>query len=261
MLNVNNISVCLNGKHLLNQVNFDVQQGDFMALLGGNGAGKSTLLKTIARSLPYCKGQVLFRGENIGHWSQVELSQYRAVLSQNTFLVFPMNVIDVVLLGRYPYTQGAKPKVKDVTIAYELLDLMGVAQYAEEDITCLSGGEQQRVHLARVLAQVWESSLANPKLLLLDEPTSNLDIAYQHILLELLEDRVQKHGLTVLAVLHDMNLAARYATQIALLKKGELLTVGTPEEVLTPGSIQDTFGVSSIIQTHPIFDCLQVSTY
>jgi iron complex transport system ATP-binding protein len=261
MLNVNNITVCLNGKHLLNQVNFDVQQGDFIALLGGNGAGKSTLLKTLARSLPYCKGQILFRGENLTYWSQVELSQYRAVLSQNTFLVFPMNVIDVVLLGRYPYTQGSKPKVKDVTIAYELLDLMGVAQYAEEDITCLSGGEQQRVHLARVLAQVWESSLANPKLLLLDEPTSNLDIAYQHILLELLEDRVQKHGLTVLAVLHDMNLAARYATQIALLKKGKLLTVGTPEEVLTPDSIQDTFGVSSIIQTHPIFDCLQVSTY
>lgn len=261
MLNINNISVCLNGKDLLKHINFDINQGDFMVLLGGNGAGKSTLLKTIARSLPYCKGEILFEGEGLGYWSQVELSRKRAVLSQNTFLVFPMNVIDVVLLGRYPYTQGGKPKVKDVTIAYELLDLMGIAQYAEEDITCLSGGEQQRVHIARVLAQVWESSPSNPKLLLLDEPTSNLDIAYQHILLELLQDRVQQHGLTVLAVLHDMNLAARYATQIALLKKGELLTVGNPQEVLTSDWIQWAFGVSSIIQTHPIFDCLQVSTY
>ena len=261
MLNINNITVCLNGKELLKQVNFDLHEGDFMVLLGGNGAGKSTLLKTLAKSLPSCKGQILFKGENLTYWSQVELSKQRAVLSQNTFLVFPMNVIDVVLLGRYPYTQGGRPRTKDVTIAYELLDLMGVAQYAEEDINCLSGGEQQRVHLARALAQVWDSSLADPKLLLLDEPTSNLDIAYQHILLELLEDRVQQKGLTVLAVLHDMNLAARYATQIALLKKGELLTVGTPEEVLTPDSIQRTFGVSSIIQTHPIFDCLQVSTY
>ena len=261
MLNINNITVCLNGRNLLKEINFDLDENDFMVLLGGNGAGKSTLLKTLARSLPYRKGQILFRGENLAYWSQVELSQQRAVLSQNTFLVFPMNVIDVVLLGRYPYTQGGKPNAKDVTIAYELLDLMGVAKYAEEDITCLSGGEQQRVHIARVLAQVWESSLANPKLLLLDEPTSNLDIAYQHILLELLQDRVQKHGLTVLAVLHDMNLAARYATQIALLKEGKLLTVGRPQEVLTTDWIQRTFGVSSIIQAHPIFDCLQVSTY
>lgn len=261
MLNVNNIRVCLNGKQLLNQINFDLGEGDFMVLLGGNGAGKSTLLKTLARSLPYREGEILFGGENLASWSQIELSQQRAVLSQNTFLVFPMNVIDVVLLGRHPYTQGGKPKVEDVAIAYELLDLMGVAKYAEEDITCLSGGEQQRVHIARVLTQVWGSSPDNPKLLLLDEPTSNLDIAYQHILLELLQDRVQKHGLTVLTILHDMNLAARYATHIALLKQGELLAVGTPEDVLTIDLIQDTFGVSSIIQTHPIFDCLQVSTY
>lgn len=261
MLNINTVSVSLNSKSLLRNIHFDLHQGDFMVLLGGNGAGKSTLLKTLARSIPYCKGQILFKGEDLSYWSQVELSQQRAVLSQNTFLVFPMNVIDVVLLGRYPYTQGAKPRTKDVAIAYEALNLMGLTKYAEEDITCLSGGEQQRVHIARVLVQVWESSADNPKLLFLDEPTSNLDIAYQHILLELLEDRVQKHGLTVLTILHDMNLAARYATQIALLKQGELLAVGAPEKVLTPNWIQQTFGVSSIVQAHPIFDCLQVSTY
>lgn len=261
MLNVNKVDVCLNGRDLLKQITFELQKGDFMVLLGGNGAGKSTLLKTLARSLPYRKGEILLGGKSLKNWSQVELSKQRAVLSQNTFLVFPMNVIEVVLLGRYPYTQGGKPKKEDVAIAYKLLDLMGVAKYAAEDITCLSGGEQQRVHIARVLAQVWESSPTNPKLLLLDEPTSNLDIAYQHILLELLQDRVQEDGLTVLAVLHDMNLAARYASQIALLKQGELLTVGTPQEVLTPSWIQQTFGVSSIVQTHPIFDCLQVSTY
>lgn len=140
MLNVNNISVCLNRKQLLKGINFDLDHGDFMVLLGGNGAGKSTLLKTLARSLPYHKGQISFKGEDLNYWTQIALSQQRAVLSQHTFLVFPMNVLDVVLLGRYPYTQGAKPNTKDVAIAYELLDLMGVAQYAEEDITCLSGG-------------------------------------------------------------------------------------------------------------------------
>lgn len=261
MLNVNNITVRLGGKYLLRQINLDLRQGDFMVFLGGNGAGKSTLLKTLARSIPYRKGNILFKGKDLASWSQVELSQQRAVLSQNTFLVFPMNVIDVVLLGRYPYTQGGKPNAKDQAIAYELLDLMGVAKYADQDITCLSGGEQQRVHIARVLAQVWESSASNPQLLLLDEPTSNLDIAYQHILLELLQERVQQHALTVLVVLHDMNLAARYATQIALLKQGTLLKVGTPQEVLTANWIQQTFGVSSVIERHPIFDCLQVSTY
>ncbi|BDS09320.1 heme ABC transporter ATP-binding protein [Aureispira anguillae] len=261
MLNINNITVHLGGETLLEQISFDIQQGDFMVLLGGNGAGKSTLLKTLARSIPYCKGQVLFKEELLGHWNQEELSRNRAVLSQNTFLVFPMNVIEVVLLGRYPYSQGRKPSVKDVAIAYEMLDLMGIAHYADVDITTLSGGEQQRAHIARVLAQVWESSPEHPKLLLLDEPTSNLDIAYQHILLELLQDRVQKHGLVVLTILHDMNLAARYATQIALLKQGKLLAVGKPEETLTPDWIMKAFGVSSIIQEHPIFDCLQVSTY
>lgn len=261
MLKIDTITVQLAGKTLLKHINFDVKRGSFTVVLGGNGAGKSTLLKTLAGNLPYHKGRITFKDRLLTDWRQDALARDRAVLSQNTFLVFPMTVIDVVLLGRYPHNQGQKPTVKDVATAYELLDLMGIAQYADQDITLLSGGEQQRAHIARVLLQVWESSEDNPKLLLLDEPTSNLDIAYQHILLELLEKRVQENGLVVLAILHDMNLAARYATDIALLKKGELLTIGTPKETLTPDWIMRTFGVSSIVQAHPVFDCLQVSTY
>lgn len=261
MLDIQDMSVCLDGKTLLKEINFDLEHGDFMVLLGGNGAGKSTLLKTVACTLPYCKGQIFFKEKLLSHWHEEKLAKHRAVLSQNTFLVFPMNVIDVVLLGRYPYNLGSKPSVKDVAIAYEILDLMGIAEYADVDITTLSGGEQQRAHIARVLAQVWESSAENPKLLLLDEPTSNLDVAYQHILLELLQKRVQNKGLVVLTILHDMNLAARYASKIALLKKGTLLTVGKPKDTLTPDWIMQGFGVSSIVQEHPIFDCVQVSTY
>ena len=262
MLGLNHIAVTINGRHLLKDVSFDLQSGDLMVLLGGNGAGKSTLLKTIANSLPLAKGQIDLMGKDLTDYSYENLAQVRAVLSQNINLVFSMKVLDVVLLGRYPFTKHRGiPTTQDVALAYEILDLMGVVAYAEQDITTLSGGEQQRVHLARVLAQVWDSQADNPKLLLLDEPTSNLDIAYQHILLELLEDKVQKNGLAVLTILHDMNLAARYATKIALLKQGQLLTVGHPKQTLTPDWIQQTFGVSSIVQEHPIFDCVQISTY
>lgn len=261
MINIQNISVQLNGKQLLRNINFEVGKGDFMVLLGGNGAGKSTLLKTIAGNISCHKGFVSFQNQPLKHWTTEALSTIRAVLSQNIVLVFPMKVLEVVLLGRYPYNQGRMPSTKDVAIAYETLDLMGVANYAETDINLLSGGEQQRVHLARVLAQVWESSPSDPQILLLDEPTSSLDIVYQHILLELLQKRVQSNALVVLAVLHDMNLAARYATHIALLKQGELLTMGTPKETLTPTWIKAAFGVSSVVQAHPVFDCIQISTY
>lgn len=262
MLNTNNVTLYRNGRTLLKNVSFELEQGDFMVLLGGNGAGKSTLLKTIANSLPLSyQGSVQLKEQDLYNWSAVGLARERAVLSQNIVLSFPMTVLDVVLLGRYPYEKGRHYSKESVAIAYEVLDLMGVLDYAEQDVMQLSGGEQQRVQLARVLAQVWESSLDDPKLLLLDEPTSNLDIAYQHILLELLQDWVQKRGLVVLTILHDMNLAARYANKIGLLKDGRLLHIGTPKETLTSHWIHQAFGVDSIVQEHPIFDCVQVSTY
>jgi iron complex transport system ATP-binding protein len=261
MIELQNVSLKFNRKFLLEDINLDIQKGDFVTLLGSNGAGKSTLLKVLGKSLSYHQGTINYQNISLKDWSAKEIAQHRAVLSQNIEFNFPAKIIEVVLMGRYPFCGNHAPTTKDVTIAYEALNEMGLALRAEQDISELSGGEKQRVQIARVMAQVWDCTPDNPKFLLLDEPTSNLDIAYQHQLLQLLQKKSKEKGLTTLAVLHDINLAAQYASKIALLKKGKLMDIGSPKEVLTQKAIKDTFGVSSIIHKHPIFDCIQISTY
>ncbi|MGH1334585.1 MAG: heme ABC transporter ATP-binding protein [Aureispira sp.] len=249
------------GRHtILRNINLELSAGQILTVLGGNGAGKSTLLRALAQQIPYQKGAIILQGQALKEWSVNGLAQERAVLSQYSTLVFPMSVIDVVLLGRYPFSKGA-PTTKDWAIVEDLMEHLGILKYAHKNILNLSGGEQQRVHLARVLAQVWDSTWENPKLLFLDEPTSSLDIAYQHELLQLVQEQTQENGLAVLAILHDMNLAARYASHVALLKKGQLIQQGIPSETLTNHWIQQAFGVAAVVQEHPIFDCLQISTY
>lgn len=261
ILQLNNISVCIAQKQILRGVSLDVQNGEILALLGANGAGKSTLLKTMAKHHRPNAGTIRFKGTALNAWPERTLSQHRAVLSQQVAMHFSMKVLEVVLLGRYPFVVGQKPSINDVAIAYEVLDIMGLADRAEEDILTLSGGQQQRVHIARVLAQIWDSSHEAPSLLCLDEPTASLDITYQQLLLQIVRSRCITHGLSVVVILHDINMAAQYADRIALLKQGRLLTVGTVEDVLTPDWIQESFGVSAYIQRHPVLDCLQVLMY
>ncbi|MCH2022539.1 MAG: ATP-binding cassette domain-containing protein [Saprospiraceae bacterium] len=261
MLSINNISVRLNNNLLLKDLSFKLEPNSLLVLLGGNGAGKSMLLKTIAKSIPLETGSIFFMNKNLKDWSSSDLSTNRSVLSQNISLNFSMKVIDVVLLGRYPYNKDGGSTPNDYKIAKEVLSILGLEGSTEKNILELSGGEQQRVQIARVLAQIWDSSNTNPKLLLLDEPTSNLDIVYQHILLDVLLKRVSKNNLSVIIVLHDINLAARYATHIGLIKDGQLIKIGETEQTLIPELIKTTFGVSSVIQKHPILDCLQVSTF
>lgn len=260
VLTARQLSVKLGSRTILQRINLDLQAGQLLTVLGGNGAGKSTLLKTLAQQIPYQQGSIEVQGKNLSQWTVTKLAQQRAVLSQHSSLVFSMLVIEVVLLGRYPFSQGS-PTTRDWELVEDLMEHLGIFKYAHYNILDLSGGEQQRVHLARVLAQVWDSTWDEPKLLFLDEPTSSLDIAYQHELLQLVQQQTEENGLAVFAILHDMNLAARYATHIALLKQGQLLQQGSPSETLTNHWIQQTFGVAAVVQEHPIFDCLQISTY
>jgi len=261
MLSLQNISVQAGQKKLLRTVNFKVKKGEVVILLGGNGAGKSTLLKTAAGSIAPHTGDIQLHQQALKDWKADELATNRAVLSQNISLTFPLQTIDLVGLGRYPYYRQGKPSHRDQQIIQEAMQLLGIADKAQQNILELSGGEQQRAHIARVLAQVWESTPQNPKLLLLDEPTSNLDISYQHILLKHLRQKAHKKGLASLVVLHDINLAAQYASKIALLKKGQLLIVDTPDKTLTPHWIKKAFDVPAVIQQHPVLKCIQVSTY
>lgn len=260
MLIVDALNIRFQQRQILRDISLDIQQGSFCVFLGSNGAGKSTLLKSIAGNLKY-QGSICYKNKQLRQWSTKKLATERSVLSQNIVLIFPMKVIDVVLLGRYAHKSAEDGGQKDRAMALELLQLLGIEQYAEENILHLSGGEQQRVHIARVLSQVWDSSPAAPKLLLLDEPTSNLDIKYQHLLLDLLKKRVKTNALTVIAVLHDLNLAARYASDLVYLKKGELLEFGPISKTLNSEIIQATFGVSSVIQKNPLLNCLQISTF
>lgn len=261
MIEVDNITVQLGSQKIIKDLSMTVEPGSFFVLLGANGAGKSTLLKTMAAHYSPVKGSISFKGSPLTEWNEHSLAKHRSVLSQQIVMTFSMKVIEVVLLGRYPYLEGKASGIKDVAIAYEVLDLMGLARQAEMDIMKLSGGQQQRVHIARVLAQIWTHTAENPAVIFLDEPTSSLDIVYQQLLFQLLQKRCVTHGLTVITVLHDMNLAAQYASHIALLKQGELVKMGLVEEVLTEEWIKETFGVSAFIQRHPILNCIQISMY
>ncbi len=260
ILQAQQLGVRLGGRTILQDIDLTVQAGEFLVVLGGNGAGKSTLLNTLSQQLPHKEGTLEFQGQALRDWSVAALAQQRAVLSQHSNTVFPMTVADVVLLGRYPFSKG-HPTPNDWALVEQLMRELGLLSYAHQNIQTLSGGEQQRVHLARVLAQVWDSTPDQPKLLFLDEPTSSLDIAYQQELLNSVRALTKQKGLAVFAILHDMNLAARYADRIALLHQGRLLQQGAPADTLTNHWIQQTFGVAAMVQPHPIFDCLQISTY
>lgn len=260
ILEVTGLTATLNGNPFLQNIHCSLHAGEILAVLGPNGAGKSTLLKAIAGSLPYQQGQVTILNKPLETWAVRDLAKYRAVLSQNWYFPFPMTVLQVVLLGRYPHCgqEAVQPAIMDV--AYELLEALGVKQYVEQDIRQLSGGEQQRVQLARVLLQIWTDK-PQPRLLLLDEPTASLDIVYQHQLLQYLTTEFIPKQLGILWIVHDMNLALQYAHSGLLLKKGTTVASGRIENVLNATNLRTTFEVEAHFYQHPILQCLQVSTY
>jgi iron complex transport system ATP-binding protein len=247
------------GRWLLDGVDLTLAAGEVLVLLGANGAGKSTLLKCLAGEILPEQGQVLLNGRALGRWRPADAARRRAVLPQASPLSFPFTALEVVLMGRIPHggLQGSAGAA-DLGIAAAALAATEVAHLAERRYTTLSGGERQRVHLARVLAQLWEPLPGGePQWLLLDEPTASLDLAHQHGVLTLARrwaaDPTARRG--VLVVLHDLNLAAQYAERIAVLKEGRLLISGTPAAVLTPGLIEAAFGLAVSVLPHPELDC------
>lgn len=252
------ISLKIKKQEILKGISWEAQAGQLTVIIGGNGAGKSSLLKVLTGQWKAESGKVYYGNKTINQYTQAELALKRAVLSQQIKLTFSMSVLDVVLLGRYPHVIHQVGR-RDKEIAMAMLEKMGMQDFAKREIFSLSGGQQQRVHMARVLAQISNSSKAEA--LFLDEPTASLDIHYQHSLLRMAKQVAQEMQITVIAVLHDMNLAAQYADYIAVMKKGHLVDAGTPDQILRKQLIKDVFGVESIIQEHPVLDCLQVITY
>lgn len=225
-------------RQVLHGVSLALEPGEVLALVGPNGAGKSTLLRTLCGDLAIASGSVTLDGAPLRTWSPRAVARRRAVLTQRPTLGAAFRIEDVVQLGRHPLGTSAQ---RDAAAVRRALVSVGMQRRARSLWTRLSGGEQQRVMLARVLAQVDGSERP---ILLLDEPTSALDLAWSHRVLELARS-LSGEGASVVVVLHDLGLAARYADRVAVLSEGRLLGLGTPRDVLTPDALARAWGVSA----------------
>lgn len=238
LLTVEALSFRVKAKALLEAVSFRAGAGEMIALVGPNGAGKSTLLKLLAKDLTPTQGRVELAGRPLQQWEAARAARVRAVLPQHNTLSFPFTVEEVVEMGRVPYRETRAATRQTVDWA---LEAAGMTNFRNRNYLTLSGGERQRVQFARVLAQVGLPDGRSVRCVLLDEPVAALDLAHQHNLLQTASG-LAKAGLCVIAVLHELNLAARYAHRLLLLHKGRLVADGTPTQVLTPQRLKDVYG-------------------
>ena len=245
MIKAEELCVTLRGRPILREVSVAVPGGALMAVIGPNGAGKSTLLRALSGELPPASGRVFLADRPLSQWSGQQQAQRRAVLSQQCTLAFPFAVLEVVLLGRTPHSAAAPTRfarLSDQLIARAALDLVGLGSRLHDSYDTLSGGQQQLCHLARVLSQIWEPPEDGVRCLLLDEPTASLDLRYQHLVLSRAQ-RLAREGAAVLAVLHDVNLAAQYADVLVVLQEGRVAAQGSPRQVLQPALLSAVFGI------------------
>ena len=225
---------------LLQDVSLQLEPGRLHAVLGPNGAGKSTLLKLLAGDLKPHTGGITLNGRDLQSWSMLERARQRAVLPQSEGLRFAFSVEQVVALGRLPCLRHNPDH--EAGIVRAALSAADAGHLAQRAYPSLSGGERARVQLARVLAQIWEPALPGGRYLLLDEPTASQDLAHQHACLKLVR-KFSTQGVGVLTILHDPNLALRYADDVTLLCCGEVLAQGTPAQVLTPDHLRRAYGI------------------
>lgn len=239
MIEVENVHFGVRNKSLLEAISFKVKPGEFWAVVGANGAGKSTLMKLLSKEIIPTQGKISFHEKDLKKYSLKELAQKRAVLAQQNVIMLAFTVHDIVLMGRYPF-YDAKPSQRDLSIVNHCLQKVGILHFKDRLYPTLSGGEQQRVQLARTLAQIWE---VRQGFILLDEPTAGMDLLHQYETFQLAREMSQK-GFGVIAVVHDLNFALQYADQVLMLKKGKMFAIGAANEVLTGENIRTAFGVS-----------------
>ncbi len=245
-----NISVQIGAKKILRNVSLQLNAGETIALLGTNGAGKSTFLKAMCGDVRISSGEIVLENRASRDWDYHTLARRRAVLSQHLELNFPFTVREVALLGRNPHIRGAESK-KDLEIVDEALRLVEAEHLADQTFPTLSGGERQRVHLARVLAQIWEKPRDSARYLFLDEPTASLDLAHQHLTLQTAR-QFAENGTAVLVVLHDLNLAAQYADKVLILQNGQTVAFDTPKNIFVSETIREVFGVDVYVTRHAV---------
>jgi iron complex transport system ATP-binding protein len=241
MIVATDLGIRIGGVSLLRDTAICVAPGSFVAIIGPNGAGKSTLLRALAGELPPAEGRVTLDGMAVVRLPRGELARRRAVLPQAVRLAFPMLVEEVVALGRTPHF-GAPTMKDDDQAGAAAIARAGIGPLCGRSYDTLSGGEQQRVNLARVLAQIWTREPTAPRYLLLDEPTAPLDVAQQHHVLRLVRELADS-GIGVCAVLHDVNQAAMWADTIVALRGGRSVAHGTPAQVITAETLESIYAV------------------
>lgn len=233
---------------ILDEVNVSLEYGEFLAIVGPNGAGKSSLLSILANEIKQEKQKILFKDKNIRDWEVRELSMNKAKFSQHNSNEIPLQVKDVVMMGRYPYFDS-QPRKEDFEAMNKHLYETDVYHLKDREYSTLSGGEKQRVHLSRVMAQV-ENEIEK-KLIFLDEPLNNLDVKHQYKALEIIK-KFTRNLNSAIVVLHDLNLAAQFADKILLMKSGKVSAYGTPEEVFTAENISKAYNFPCTIFENPV---------
>jgi iron complex transport system ATP-binding protein len=247
MLKIQNLSVSYGSRRILHDVSFNVQSGEVLALIGPNGAGKSTLIRAVSGIIPYT-GHVRTNGDDLASLSTLQRARRVATVPQAVSLPPAYTVWETVMFGRTPYLGFlGQPSKKDEDIARRALERVSALPFAERLVSELSGGEQQRILLARALCQ-------STPILLLDEPTAHLDLQYQVSLLEFVSELAHKDNLAVLVALHDLNLAAHYADRIALMVAGNIKAMGKANDVLKPDLIQEAYCLPVQVVKHPFLD-------
>ena len=247
MLKIQEVTAGYGEKKVLKSISLSIRQGEFVSLIGSNGAGKSTLLKCISGLLPTDGGQILLCGRNSQKLKSKERARLAAVVPQSYAVEYAFTAEDVVAMGRYPYQSFGKRETReDQEILLQAMEDTNTLEFRNRLYNELSGGEKQRVVLARALAQ-------QPKILLLDEPTSALDIHHQTEVMELISRLNREQGLTVLAVLHDVNMASRYCSRMLLLKDGQLAADGEPAQIITRKNMEELYQMKILIRENPLF--------
>lgn len=248
LLSASNLVAGYDKKIIINDIDIVIPSNKISVIIGANASGKSTLLKTLARLIKPMSGEIELNKKQIGAIPSKKLAQVLGLLPQSPVVPEGIIVSDLVARGRFPYQTFLKGMgKKDYEAVEEALEIMGIKELANLSVDELSGGQRQRVWIALALAQQTD-------ILLLDEPTTFLDIAYQIEILDLLTDLNRRRGTTIVMVLHDINLSARYADHIFAVYKGNLVAQGVPTEVITEGLMKQVFGLNSSVVKDPVSD-------
>ena len=236
-------------KPVLRGLSLDVPRGSVITLIGQNGCGKSTLLKTVSKAVTPRRGEVIYLDKKLSSYPPKQAARKIAYLSQVHESPPDTDVRTLVSYGRFPYSRfGRGMTAEDGKIIDNALSMTGLSGLGDRILSTLSGGERQRAWIAMTIAQ-------EPEILILDEPTTYLDVGYQIEVLELVRHLNRTLGITIVMVLHDINLAARYSDYLAAIRNGTLFTVGTPEETVTEENLRKVFGIESVVYRDPLHGC------